>query len=151
MVGDFATAQQPQIRVVSEGTTLQFRPVADRSGAVHLDFAATLSKIQEVETVCFNRTPTSGTTIQIPKMATVRMEGGAVLKPGQWLLLGGSNAEDQSVKAEPVPASWTDWLLGGGKRFKQCETQELVMMLRAEKIQLPRATTSHVLPPAERD
>ena len=104
-----------------------------------------------METATFNRTPTSGTTIQIPKVATVRMEGGAVLKPGQWLLLGGPERKDQAAKPEVTQVSWTDWLLGGGKRFKQCETQELVMMLRAEKIQLPRATTSHVLPPAERD
>ena len=95
VVGPFATAYQPQIRVVSEGTMLQLRPVADRSGAVHLDFAATFSKIQEVETATFNRTPTDGTTIQIPKVATIRLEGGAALKPGQWLLLSGSDITDQ--------------------------------------------------------
>ena len=78
VVGDFATANEPQIRVVSEGTMLHLRPVADRSGAVRLDFAATFSKIQDVETATFNRrTPTDGTTIQLPKVATVRLEGGA--------------------------------------------------------------------------
>ncbi len=125
---------QPQIRVVSEGTTLQLRPVADRSGAIHLDFAATFSKIQNVETVSFNRTPTGGTTIQIPEVATIRMEGGAVLKPGQWLLLSGSKAKNEVAVPDETPVWWADWLFGGGKRFKRAETQELVLMLRAEKV-----------------
>jgi hypothetical protein len=98
-----------------------------------------------VETATFNRTPTSGTTIQIPEVATVRMEGGVVLKPGQWLLLGGSKTDDQVAKGKMTPVS--DWLLGGAKR----ETQELVLMLRAEKIQLPAPTASHLSSSAERN
>lgn len=127
-------AQQPQIRRVSEGTSLQLRPVAERSGAIHLDFAATFSKVEDVDSVCFNRTPTSGTTIQIPKVTTLRMEGGAVLKPGQVLLLGGAKAENEVAVPEATPASWKDWLFGGGKRFKRRESQELVLILRAEKL-----------------
>ena len=137
VVGPFATAYKPQIRVVSEGTTLQLRPVADRSGAVHLDFAASFSKIQEVGTATFNRTPTDGTTIQIPKVATIRLEGGAALKPGQWLLLSGSDITDQmtatAVKAD-WPVSWIDGLVGGWKQQEPHERQSLIMMLRAEKI-----------------
>lgn len=129
---------QPQIRHVSEGTMLQLRPVAERSGAIHLDFAATFSKIQNVETVSFNRTPAGGTTVQIPEVATARIEGGAVLKPGQWLLLGGSKPKDQAAKATAAPISWNDWLLGGGKHQEQRETQELVLILRAEKVDMPR-------------
>jgi beta-lactamase regulating signal transducer with metallopeptidase domain len=126
-------AKQPQVRVFSEGTMLQLRPIADQSGTIHLDFAFTFSKVEDVDTVCFNRTPTSGTTIQIPKMATVRVEGGAKLMSGQWLLLGGSKADDQVAKGKVTPVSWKDWLLSGGKPVKQRETQELVLMLRAEK------------------
>ena len=124
----------PQIRQVSEGTMLQLRPAADRSGAIHLDFAATFSKVQDVDTVCFNRTPTSGTTLQIPKVATIRLEGGAVLKPGQWLLMAGSKAENEVGVPDETPVWWADWLFGKGKRFKRAETQELVLMLRAEKV-----------------
>ena len=128
---------QPQIRVVSEGTTLQLRPIADRRDSIHLDFAAAFSKIQKVETVRVGASPDDEKdlrTLQIPEMATLRMEGGVVLKSGQWLLLGGSQAKNQAAEGEPMPVSWKDWLLGGGKRFKQGETQELVLMLRAEKI-----------------
>jgi hypothetical protein len=134
-----ADALRPQIRDVSEGTTLQLRPVADRrSGAIHLDFAAKFSQIQQVETVTASARPGGkAATIQIPKVATVRMEGGALLKPGQWVLLSGSKAKDQAEVGEPTPVSWTDWLLGGGKRFQRRETQELVLMLRAEKVDSP--------------
>ena len=134
VVGAFATAYQPQIRVVSEGTTLQLRPVAERSGAVRLDFAASFSKIQDVGTATFNRTPTSGVTIQVPKVATVRMEGGAALKPGQWLLLSGSDITDQMTESKVAPVSWVDWLAGGCKQQEPHETQSLIMMLRAEKL-----------------
>lgn len=137
LVGPFATANRPQIRVVSEGTRLQLRPVADRSGTVHLDFAATFSKIQEVGTASINRTPTDGTTIQIPKVATIRVEGGAALKPGQWLLLSGSDITDQMTETRVEadwPDSWINWLSGGWKPQKPHETYSLIMMLRAEKV-----------------
>ncbi|MHB8956361.1 MAG: hypothetical protein ACYC4U_25535 [Pirellulaceae bacterium] len=140
-------AYQPQIRVVSEGTSLQLRPIADRSNAIHLDFAATLSRIQKVEeTVCFDRAATSGKTIQIPEVATIRLEGGVTLQPGQWLLLGGPKAADQAAQAEPMRVSWTDRLFGGGKRFKRRETQQLVLVLRADRIQLPQVPANDVLP-----
>jgi hypothetical protein len=136
VIGPFATAYKPQIRVVSEGTILRLRPVADRSGVVHLDFAASFSKIQEVRTATFNRSPTDGTTIQIPKVATIRLEGGAVLKPGQWLLLSGSDITDQmTMTATKVgPASWKDLLVGGWKQQEPRERHSLILMLRTEKI-----------------
>ncbi len=99
---------KPQIRIVSEGTTLQLRPVADQSGAVHLDFAITYSKIRSVDVASFARTagrpPTS--TIQVPEVATARTEGGAMLKQGQWLLLGGLDCKDQAAKSEVIAVSW---------------------------------------------
>ncbi len=105
--------QNPQICVVTSGTTLQVRPVADRSGAVHLDFAIRLSQIQDVETATFSGTPGGPTTIQIPKVASFRIEGGAVLKPGQWLLLGGLKGEDQTAKDKAKPVSWKERLARG--------------------------------------
>ena len=134
VVGAFATAYQPQIRVVSEGTKLQLRPVVERSGAIRLDFAAAFPKIQEVETATFNRTPSGGVTIQVPKLATVRMEGGAALKPGQWLLLGGSDIPEQMTEFKVAPVSWIDWFEGGCKQQEPHETQSLIMILRAEKL-----------------
>jgi bla regulator protein blaR1 len=131
-------ARQPQTRVVSEGTMLQLRPIADQSGTIHLDFAATFSKIQKVDTVNFTPASTNGTTLQIPEVATVCMEGGAALKPGQWLLLGGSDMTNQMTATKVAPVSWKDWLLGGGKRQKPPQTQELFLMLRADKVATSR-------------
>ncbi len=146
--------QQPQIRVVTEGTRLQLRAIADQSGAVHLDFAATFSVIQKVETMSVPRNAggmetasfarnaggKADTTIQIPKVATIRLEGGAALKPGQWLLLSGSDITDQmtatSVEAD-WPISWIYGLVDGWKHPKPHETYSLVMMLQAEKIDTP--------------
>jgi len=99
-----------------------------------LDFAATFSKIQKVGTATFNRTPTDGTTIQIPKVATIRLESGAALKPGQWLLLSGSDITDQMTETKVAPVSWRDWLVGGWKQQEPHETQSLIMMLKAEKV-----------------
>jgi hypothetical protein len=127
---------QPQIRVVSEGTKLQLRPVADRSGAIHLDFAVTFSKIQKVETVTASSGPGGKpVTLQIPEVGTVRIEGGAVLKSGQWLLLAGSK-KGQAAKAEVTPVSWKHWLIG---HQEPRPTQELVLMLRAEKFDTPNS------------
>ena len=133
---------QPQIRVVSEGTTLQLRPVADRCGAIHLDFAATFSKIRKVETMTFGEAPSGEVKIQVPEVATLRLEGGIALKSGQWLLLAGSKAENPAGQGEPASSSWKDWLLGGGRSFKARPAQELVLMLRAEMLPQPRPATS---------
>jgi len=127
-------ALQPQIREVSEGTMLCLRPIADRPSSIHLDFAATFSSIQDVETACFNRAPNRQSTVQMPKVATVRIEGGADLMSGQWLVLGGLKPDDQAAKREALPVSWKDWLPGRGNRAKKRETRELVLMLRAERI-----------------
>jgi hypothetical protein len=146
---DKGEAPQPQIRVVSEGTTLQLRPTAGRSGMIHLDFTATFSKIQKVETVNFQQTAAGGKSIQIPEVATVRMEGGAELKSGQWLLLSGPSAENHPDSGEAAPSPWKDWLLGGGKHSGRHQSQKLVLMLRADKVPLPNAAISHVVPPAK--
>ena len=136
--GEIRSARQPQIRVVSEGTTVQFRPVVDPSGAVHLDYAVTCSKIRDVDTVSFASTAAGGPTIQVPEVATARMEGGATLKQGQWLLLGGLDCKDQAAKPEATTSSWKSWLFGGSPREnQQAEPQAMIVMLRAQKKPLP--------------
>ena len=133
-VKEVAEMRQPQIRVVSEGTALQLRPLADQSGAIHLDFAATFSNIRKVETMTFGNASSGELTIQVPEVATLRLEGGVALKSGQWLLLAGSKVESLAVQGEPAPSVWKDWLLGGGKSPQARPAQSLVLMLRAEKL-----------------
>ncbi|MGO9112446.1 MAG: hypothetical protein ACLP9L_24715 [Thermoguttaceae bacterium] len=133
-VKEVARMRQPQIRVVSEGKARQLRPVADLSGSIHLDFAATFSNIRKVETMTFGDASSGEVTIQVPEVATLRLEGGVALKSGQWLLLAGSKVETLAVQGEPAPSVWKDWLLGGGKSPKARPAQNLVLMLRAEKL-----------------
>ena len=82
-------------------------------------------------------------TIQVPEVATLRLEGGVTLKSGQWLLLAGSKVENLAVQGEPAPSVWKDWLLGGSKSFKARPSQSLVLMLRAEKLATPSRTENH--------
>jgi len=105
-----------------------------------------VSKVQEVETASFARNAggTTDTTIQIPEVATLRMEGGALLKKGQWLLL--SALDHRTTENEDTTLSWKDWLFSGGKRQKQHETRTLLFMLRAERTQLPLAMARHASP-----
>src|SRR5262249_13158747 len=105
-------ARAPQIRVVSEGTTLRMRPLADRTGTIHLDFAATFTKIRKVETVTEGGEEPNQVTLQVPEVATTRLEGGAALKSGQWLVLVGPQTENATGEAESASA-W-ERLLGGG-------------------------------------
>ncbi len=132
----------PQIRVVSEGTTLQLRPVADRSRTIYLDFASTFSNIQEVETLTFRDDSSAEMTIQRPEVATLQLEGRVELKSGQWVLLAGPSAGNLANQGEPAPSSWKDWLPGGGKPPKAAPARSLVVMLRAEKLPLPRPAAS---------
>ena len=133
-VKEVARMRQPQIRVVSEGTALQLRPVADRSGSIHLDFAATFSNIRRIETMTFGDATSGEVTIQVPELATLRLEGGVALKSGQWLRLAGSKVESLAVQGEPVPSVWKDWLLAAASLPKRVRLQSLVLMLCAEKL-----------------
>lgn len=130
------TVQQlrvPQIRVVSEGTTLELRPLADRSDSIHIDFAVSFSKIRKVETVTFHDASSSEVTIQAPEVATLHLEGGVSLKSGQWVLLAGSHAENLTER-QPASVSWQDWLVGSTKSSSAQPAPRLVLMLRAEKL-----------------
>jgi beta-lactamase regulating signal transducer with metallopeptidase domain len=103
---------KPQIRVVHEGTMLQFRPLADADGKLKMDFEVEFSKIGTVETAELS-TKHEGKpiTIQVPEVSKTRVEGSVDLPWSQWLLLGGIEA------------------LGGGKK------PIMVVMMRADKIE----------------
>ena len=46
--------------------------------------------------------------IQVPEVATLRLEGGVALQSGQWLLLAGLKAENPLGQGEPASSSWKD-------------------------------------------
>ena len=114
---------------VNEGTSMHFRPIAEPNGDIRLEFAASFTKIENVTKEVLKIAPDKEIALQIPKVATCQVDGGAVLKPGQSLMFGG-------VKrlSEGRSESWTDRLLG---RPPKREVQELVLILRVEPFEVP--------------
>jgi hypothetical protein len=128
---------QPQIRVVSEGTFLHLRPLVDPEGKLMLDFALTFSKIREVEMVTVPGGPNKGASLQVPEVATARVEGRVELPWNKYLLLGG--LEPRSPEGKPEATLGTRlkrWLLPGGLELKTPDgkPQSMLVMLRAEKV-----------------
>ena len=95
---------RPQIRVISEGTAVQVRPLADQRGMLRLDFAVTSSKIRGVENATLSTTVFAGkgnrAIVQVPEVETARVEGGLELPWNHWLLLGGLEHKNQQGKPE---------------------------------------------------
>ncbi len=128
---------QPQIRVVSEGTSVHLRPLVDRQGKLVLDFAVTFSKIRGVEVVTVSGTAEKGVTLQVPEIETTRVEGRVELPWQRCLLLRGLERKVPEGKPESTVATrLTQWLLPGAIDLKKPEdqSQSLLVMLRAEKV-----------------
>jgi type II secretory pathway component GspD/PulD (secretin) len=130
----------PQIRIVTDGTTLQVRPRLEPQGKPRLDFAILFSKINKVETVtAMNASRGAPATVQVPEIAIVRMEGSVELPWNQWLVLGGPVAREEK-SAERQPESGLAMLvnqclaLGGLEpESSRLEAQPILLMLRMEK------------------
>ncbi len=104
---------KPWIRVVNEGTILQIRPLVEEPDKLALDFRAEFSKIGKVETADLPAAAEGKpVTIQIPEVATSRVEGAVELPWNKWLLLGGLERKNEG-KGSP---------------------DHLIVMLRAEKV-----------------
>ena len=99
---------QPQIRIVSEGRTLDLRPVIDQPGSIKLEVSITNSVISCVETKGVTCTDgnQSKITAQLPEVKTAKIEVGAVLKQNEWLLLGRLDRKNKENKTEVITVSW---------------------------------------------
>jgi hypothetical protein len=130
-------------RDVTEGTSLQLRPKGEASGDIRLNMAASFSKIEKVTKENLTIAPGDEVALQIPRVATLRIDGGFVLKPGQSLMFG-------SVKrlSEGRSVSWTDKLLG---RSPKREEQDLIVILRVDPFELPGHGAGQVSAVAERN
>jgi beta-lactamase regulating signal transducer with metallopeptidase domain len=89
---------QPQIRMISEGTVIQLRPILSAKGDLKLDFLVTLSKIRDVDTIALSRDAmgkpmkdpkSAAASVQVPEVATTRLEGTVDMPWGSLLLLYG--------------------------------------------------------------
>jgi beta-lactamase regulating signal transducer with metallopeptidase domain len=91
--------KQPQISVVSEGTTVRARPVLDGKKA-HVDFEVVFSGIRNVEEVKVRGPDGVQTTIQSPEVAQSRVAATVDVPLGQTALIGGlKDVRDPKSKA----------------------------------------------------
>lgn len=93
---------QPRIRVVSEGVRVRLRPVLDDQGKVSLDIQVVFSKIRNVDTVDVTVSPGSQrVSLQVPEVASTRVQGGFELPVGKWLVLDGPENLDPKAGSDP--------------------------------------------------
>ena len=108
VTGPYGSAQQPQINVVSEGTTLHMRPLLQKDNRVRLECRLALAKIERVDTATFNVATSSsgavsGTTIQCPVVAKQEVDTGVEMALGQTLAIGGvERPSDAQGKPQPM-------------------------------------------------
>jgi hypothetical protein len=107
----------PQIRVISEGTTLRLRPLLAEGDSLRLDYELSISEIRGVETASvpggLNGQPAA---VHVPEVDTTRVEGCVKFPAGQALLIGGLQSKDaerpsmlvmlRAAIVEPARALW---------------------------------------------
>lgn len=99
---------EPQIRVFTEGTSIRLRPEVQRDGQVQLDLALSLSDIRDVQTATFPLGPgKEPVSVQVPEVATTRIETSAELRVGQTLAISipaaaKSSKSPSSKKRQPL-------------------------------------------------
>ncbi|HZN34465.1 MAG TPA: M56 family metallopeptidase, partial [Pirellulaceae bacterium] len=82
-------AFEPQIRVVSEGTTLRMRPVLQARDQLRLDYEFTLASVRSVETAKIPQGKgAEPLTVQVPEVASVRFCSSLQMPLGRTLAVG---------------------------------------------------------------
>jgi hypothetical protein len=108
------TAHKPRIAVVSEGMTIDLRPVARKDGSIELDFGLELAQIRDVETAEFPIGPgKKPIKVQVPEIHTWLLNTTVEMKAEQTLVLSipktGKGKKEQPplcvlVKVTKLPA-----------------------------------------------
>jgi beta-lactamase regulating signal transducer with metallopeptidase domain len=78
--------QEPQVRVVSEGTSIRLRPELLSDDSVQLDLGLTLSHIRGVETAEFGR-GTDSVMVQVPEVGMTKLKSTIDMKLNQTLAI----------------------------------------------------------------
>ncbi len=140
---------RPQSRVVTEGTIVKIQPQMESSkGTVRLALGVRFTRILGVETT--TATDASGGkqfTIQVPEVATMRLEGVVEVPTGKWLVLVGPEfMTEKNHNESSVVNVANGWLALAGLKLtdqvEQSESSMLLTMLRVEKA----STSSAKLP-----
>lgn len=123
---------------VAEGVSTHFRPVPEPSGDIRLEFATSFTKIEGVTREVLKIAPDKEIALQIPKVATSRVDGGVVLKPGQSLMFGGvKRLAEAQRRVSPI-----DKLLLGWNSSKEREEVQLIVIVQLESFELPSRATA---------
>jgi len=92
----FKPALEPSIRVVHEGLRARLRPLLRPNEAIELDCELALSNIRGVETATVpNVDGGDPLTVQVPEVATTRLDATVELSQDKTLLLGGLRTVDR--------------------------------------------------------
>jgi hypothetical protein len=105
--GELATAAQPQIATLTEGTALDIQPIVVDAGTLDLRCRLAVSTIDSVSNV---KLPGQDVTVQNPRLARKTITASCRVAPGETLLLApmiGRNETDESeVRYYAVTAEW---------------------------------------------
>jgi beta-lactamase regulating signal transducer with metallopeptidase domain len=100
VTGSGPTAHEPQIRVVTEGTTIRMRPVLRDGGTLQLDYEFTLSRIRGVETAKIPQgRDAEPLTVQVPEVASLRFGTSLELPLGRTLAVGAVTSQEGKPEA----------------------------------------------------
>ena len=105
--GEFATAAQPQIATLTEGTTLDVQPIVVDAGALDLRCRLAVSKVDGVGNV---KLPGQDVTVQNPRLSRKTITASCRVEPGETLLIAPmidrSDADDREVRYYAITAEW---------------------------------------------
>lgn len=105
--GEFATAAQPQIATLAEGTAIDVQPIVVDAGALDLRCRLAVSKVDGVSNV---KLPGQDVTIQNPRLSRKTITASCRVTPGETLLIApmieSSYAEDRDVHYYAITAQW---------------------------------------------
>jgi type II secretory pathway component GspD/PulD (secretin) len=106
--GELATAAQPQIATLTEGSALDVQPIVVDAGALDLRCRLAVSKVDGVSEV---KLPGQDVTVQNPRLSRKTITASCRVAPGETLLIAPmidrSEADDNSeVRYYAITAEW---------------------------------------------
>ena len=144
ITGPHATALQPVIRVVEEGTKLELRPTMQKGGSVRLDYQICMARIQKVDTCTFNVPGTEDSaTVQVPVVETMQVDGSKVLALGSTLVIAGlerpqSDAEAATMHREATLKRLARDALGIARPGPKTVSQLILLRVQKPAPKLPK-------------
>lgn len=97
-----AGESEPSIRVVTEGLTVRLHPQIESENRLRLSCGVTFSDIHDVETTTIPLAGEEPITLQVPEVATMKIDSLVALEDGKTLAIGGLKRRDRDGKTESL-------------------------------------------------